>query len=82
MSKRLQVIFDDDEFRELQRSAKRSRMTVSAWVRQSLRDLQRREPVDDVEKKLRAVRESTRHAYAAPDIEQMLEETERGYLGR
>jgi hypothetical protein len=82
MSKRLQVIFDDVEYRELQRSARRARMTVSAWVRQSLRDLRRREPSVDVEKKLHVVREAVRHAYPAPSIDQMLEETERGYLGR
>ena len=52
MSKRLQVILDDVEYRELQRSAKRARMTVSAWVRQSLRELRRREPIVDVEKKM------------------------------
>jgi hypothetical protein len=83
MSKRLQVILDDVEYRELQRSAKRARMTVSAWVRQSLRELRRREPIVDVEKKLQVVREATRHAYPAPApaIGQMLEEIERGYLG-
>ena len=83
MSKRLQVILDDAEYRELQRSAKRARMTISAWVRQSLRELRRREPIVDVEKKLQVVREATRHAYPAPapEIGQMLEEIERGYLG-
>ena len=81
MSKRLQVILDAAEYRELQRSAKRARMTVSAWVRQSLRELRRREPIVDVEKKLKVVREATHYSYPAPEIEQMLEEIERGYLG-
>jgi hypothetical protein len=83
MSKRLQVIFDDAEYRELQRSARRARMTVSAWVRHAIRDLRRHEPVADVEKKLQVVREAARHAYPAPapEIGQMLEEIERGYLG-
>lgn len=84
MSKRLQVIFDDAEYRELQRAARRAHMTVSAWVRQSLRDLRRREPLGDPAKKLAVVREAARHRYPipAPGIEQMLEEIERGYLGK
>jgi hypothetical protein len=81
MSKRLQVILDDIEYRELQRSARRAHMTMSAWVRASLRDLRGREPIVEVEKKLKVVREATVHAYPAPEIDQMLEEIERGYLG-
>ena len=81
MSKRLQVIFDDAEYREITRVARRARITVSAWVRQSLRDAWRREPIVDVEKKLKVVREATHYSYPAPEIEQMLEEIERGYLG-
>ena len=81
MSKRLQVILDDLEYRDLQRSARRARMTVSAWVRKSIRDVRGREPIADVEKKLKVVREATLHAYPAPEIDQMLAEIERGYLG-
>jgi hypothetical protein len=83
MSKRLQVILDDAEYRELQRSARRARMTVSAWVRQAIRELRGREPVAGADKKMHVVREATRHAYPAPapEIGQMLEEIERGYLG-
>jgi predicted nucleic acid-binding protein len=35
MSKRLQVLFDDAEMRELQRAARAERMTVAEWVRQT-----------------------------------------------
>ena len=37
MSKRLQVILDDAELREIQRIARRQRLTVAEWVRQALR---------------------------------------------
>lgn len=37
MTKRLQVLFEDDEYRALQRSAREERMTVAEWVRQTLR---------------------------------------------
>ena len=79
MSKRLQVLFDEDEYRDLQRVARQHRLTVSAWIRQAVRELIRREPSGDQDRKLRAVREATRHAYPAPPIDQMLREIESGY---
>ena len=51
MSKRLQVILDDEELAEIQRAAKRSRMTSSEWVRQALRKARRAEPHGDLKKK-------------------------------
>ncbi|KZS58271.1 antitoxin [Mycobacterium ostraviense] len=80
MSKRLQVLLDADEWEELQEIARRHRTTVSEWVRRTLREAREREPGGDLDAKLRAVRSAVRHEFPAPDIEQMLEETERGYL--
>ena len=82
MSKRLQVLLDPAEYRELQRAARQQRMTVSEWVRQALRALLREQPAQYPERKLRVVRESVRHAYPAPPIETMLREIEAGYLER
>jgi DUF1365 family protein len=79
MSKRLQVLLDADEWEELQKIARRHRTTVSEWVRRTLREAREREPGGDLDAKLRAVRTAVGHEYPAPDIEQMLEETERGY---
>jgi hypothetical protein len=79
MSKRLQVLLDADEWEELQKIARRHRTTVSEWVRRTLREAREREPGGDVDAKLRAVRTAVRHEFPAPDVEQMLEETERGY---
>jgi len=81
MSKRLQVLLDEREYRDLQRIAKRHRMTVSEWVRQALRELRGREPVRDPDRKLDAVRHATRHTFPTADIETLLAEIERGYLG-
>jgi hypothetical protein len=81
MSKRLQVLIDDDEYKDMQRIARQHRLTVSAWVRQALRDLIRRDPIGDQDKKLRAVREAARHTYPAPPIDQMLREIESGRGG-
>jgi len=37
MKHRLQVLLEDDEYRELKETAARERMTVAEWVRQALR---------------------------------------------
>lgn len=80
MSKRLQVVFDEDELVELQRTAKRNHMTTSEWVRQLVRDAQRNEPRGDPKKKLAAVRHAAQHSFPTGDIDRMLAEIERGYL--
>ena len=81
MSKRLQVLVDEAEWREIQRAARAQRMTVAEWVRGTLRAARRREPLGDPGKKLDSVRTSARHAFPTADITQMLAEIERGYLG-
>ena len=80
MSKRLQVVVDDAELRGFRRAAKRAGMTLSEWVRQTLRRAEQATDVGDAARKLEALRIASRYAFPAPDIEQMLEETERGYL--
>jgi predicted 2-oxoglutarate/Fe(II)-dependent dioxygenase YbiX len=82
MSKRLQVLLDPAELRDLQRVARAHRMTVAAWVRQTLRDARRRQPLGDADKKLQAVRRAARHAFPTADIDVMLGEIEGGYADR
>jgi hypothetical protein len=82
MSKRLQVLLDEREFREIQRVARAQRVTVAEWVRQALRAAARREPVGDAGKKLDVVRAAARHAFPAGDLARMLAEIERGYVGQ
>jgi hypothetical protein len=79
MTKRLQVILQDPEYREIQRAANAQRMTIAAWVRQALAMARRREPVGDSGKKLDVVRAATRHSYPTADIDTMLAEIEHGY---
>lgn len=81
MSKRLQVLLGDREFREIQRIAQGRRMTVAEWVRQALRAASRREPLGDAGKKLEVVRAAARHTFPIGEIGQVLEEIERGYVG-
>jgi hypothetical protein len=82
MSKRLQVIIDDEEMLALQEIAKRHHTTVAEWVRQALRAARRQEPRIDAERKLKAIRASVRHQFSTGDIEQMLAEIERGFCER
>jgi hypothetical protein len=82
MSKRLQVLLDEAELRDIQRIARRQRLTVAEWVRQTLRAARRREPGGDVARKLEAVRAAVRHAFPTAGIDEMLAEIERGYTGR
>jgi predicted 2-oxoglutarate/Fe(II)-dependent dioxygenase YbiX len=79
MSKRLQVLLDEPEIREIQRAARAKRMTVAEWVRGVLREARRKEPLGDVGDKITAIRRAARYSFPAPDIEQMLAEIEKGY---
>jgi hypothetical protein len=79
MSKRLQVILQDPEYREIQRAARSRQMSIAEWVRQALALARRREPLGDVEKKLAAVRAAARHESPTSDIDTMLAEIDRGY---
>ena len=78
MSKRLHVLFDDEEYLEIQAAARRSRMTVAEWVRQVLRRARHDHPAT-VEAKLAAVAEAARHEFPTADIDLMLREVEAGH---
>lgn len=81
MAKRLQVILQDSEYREIQRSARSRRMSIAAWVRQALDMARRREPNTDAGKKLEAIRAAARYDFPSGDIHQILAEIESGYAG-
>jgi hypothetical protein len=80
MTKRLQVLFDEDELGEIQQLARRQRMTVAEWVRQKLRAARVAESVADPARKLEAVRAAAAHSFPTGDIDQLLAEIEHGHL--
>ena len=80
MAKRLQVILQDPEYREIQRMARSRRLSLAEWVRQALALARRREPLGDVGKKLDVIRAAARHDYPVSDIGRMLAEIEKGYV--
>lgn len=79
MSKRLQVLLEEEELAEIQSIARRNRMTVAEWVRQTLRAARRVESGADPARKLEAVRDAARHSFPTGDIDQVLMEIESGY---
>ena len=72
MAKRLQVILQDPEYREIQRAARSRRMSIAQWVRQALASAHQDEPATDVGKKLEAIRAAARHDFPSGNIEVML----------
>jgi hypothetical protein len=79
MAKRLQVILQDPDYREVQRMARSRHMSLAEWVRQALELARRREPLGDAGKKLEVIRTAAQHDYPTADIDNMLAEIERGY---
>ena len=80
MAKRLQVILDDPDCREIQLMARSRRMSLAEWVRQALDLARRREPLGSVGKKLEVVRAAARNDFPVSDIRGMLAEIEKGYV--
>jgi len=79
MSTRLQVVMAPDELESIRAAARERGMTVSEFVRETLREARRKVATGDTERKLAAIRAADRHAYPTADIDQMLGEIERGY---
>jgi len=79
MSKRLQVILDDAELREIKQAARARRVTVAEWVRQALRTARAQAPRGDATRKLQVVRAAAAHSFPAGSIDAMLAEIESGY---
>jgi hypothetical protein len=80
MSTRLQVVVDESELAGYKRAADRRGVTVSEWVRQTLRRAQQEASTGDVAGKLEALRVGAGHAFPTGAIDEMLAEIEHGYL--
>ena len=70
---------DHDEMNAIRAAARERGMTVSEFVRETLREARRQVASGDTERKLAAIRAADRHAYPTADVDQMLGEIERGY---
>lgn len=76
------MLLEEVELAEIQAVARQRRMTVAEWVRQALRRAREEEPLTDTRQKLEAVRTAAGFSFPTADVDQMLAEIERGYLGR
>ena len=81
VAKRLQVLLDEPEWREVQRAARAERTTVAEWVRKALRAARRKASSADVDARLAAIRTASTHQFPTGDVEQMNAEIARGYAG-
>ena len=70
---------DEAEHEAIREAAQDRGLTVSEWVRETLRAARRKVASGDVERKLAAIRAADRFAYPTADIDQMVAEIERGY---
>jgi len=79
VSKRLQVILKDPEYREIQRAARARHLSIAQWVREALEMARRRQPGGEVGKKLDVIRAAARLQFPTADVARMLAEIETGY---
>jgi len=79
MAKRLRVILQDPEYREIQHMARSRHMSIAEWVRQALDLARHREPLGGAGNKLEVIRAEAQHDYPVGDIDSMLAEIEKGY---
>ena len=79
MTKRLQVLLDDEELVEIKRAARRRRQSVAEWVRAALREARAGDRGRAPGSKLEALRAAAAHEFPTGPIEQILDEIEAGY---
>ena len=78
MSKRLQVLLPEEEYRALAEAARRHGKPVASIVRDSLRRTLSEETDLDPDQRIAAVLRFARFTGPTGDIDQLLEEIERG----
>lgn len=71
---------DASEYAEIEAAAERQGETVSQWVRATLRKARAEQPKQEQARKLAALRNALGHDFPTGDIDELLAETERGYL--
>lgn len=80
MSKRLQVLVEPKEYRQFQALAEAKGLSLGEWVRQILRRFAQSTSTKNPQIKIAQIRKASQLNYPTGDIEQILAETEKGYL--
>jgi hypothetical protein len=68
--------------REIQRAARRKRVTVAEWVRQAVRRAKTEESRPASTEKLLALNRAMRYAFPTGEIDELLADIEQGYAER
>ena len=76
MTKHLQVILQDSEWREIQHMARSRHLSLAEWVRQALDLARGRESVGS--KKLEVIRAAAQNEYPVRDMDEVLAEIGQG----
>lgn len=71
---------DDAEYADTEAAARREGETVSQWVRRTLRQARLQQPRVDQARKLAVLRAAAAHEFPTGEIDELIEETTRGYL--
>jgi uncharacterized membrane protein len=79
MSKRLQVILDEEEYAEFRKIARNEHLTMAEWVRQALRNAKKQKTSISDRKKLSALDTASACSFPSGDMEQIAAEIEAGY---
>jgi hypothetical protein len=82
MKKCLEILLDESELQEIERLAKRERVSVAEWVRRTLRAALRSARKTDARQKLEIVRSAVQCSFPTAEPEEMLAEIARSYAGR
>lgn len=78
MSKRLQIVVDDDELERLRKAAARDGLTLSEWARRVLERARESQKGPTPAQKIAAVERALACGHPTADIDEMLAEIEKG----
>jgi hypothetical protein len=81
MTKRLQVLLEDEELVEIRRAAKQRRQSVAEWVRAALRQARATDAGRPPSAKLQVLDSAVAHDYPTGPIDEVLDQIEQGYRG-
>jgi len=79
MSKRLEVVFPDDEMQAIQAIASSERMTIKEWVRMTLRTACHSATTASATNKINSIRAAVRYEFPIANMSQTLAEIDQGY---
>ena len=79
MSKRLQVLIDDQSYRFYQNIAKHEGKTLGAWVREAMLKLAATVSSKSQTKKLKHLRQAASACFPSGDIDKIISQIETGY---